>query len=131
MICKLHIVHTFIEIYVKNYVFLSSYLHLKFRFNHRKVVKQKKVKFLRNQINNSYLSQWIRNLCYVNGSTNSRPTEYHRQSLIWYLYTFISRKPRCNMAIVLYIHHILWTNQHFEKKFVRIWTTIMFIKKCI
>ena len=45
MICKLHIVHTFIEIYVKNYVFLSSYLHLKFRFNHRKFVKQKKSSF--------------------------------------------------------------------------------------
>ena len=42
MICELHIVQISIEIYSKDYIFLSFYLQRKFQFKHREIVEQRK-----------------------------------------------------------------------------------------
>ena len=42
MISKLHIAQTSIEIYSKNYIFLSFYLQLKFQVKQREIVEFKK-----------------------------------------------------------------------------------------
>ena len=42
MISKLHIAQTSIEIYSKNYIFLSFYLPRKFQVKHREIVELKK-----------------------------------------------------------------------------------------
>ena len=49
----------------------------------------------------------------------SRPTDYHCQSLIWYICTSTPTKLCYDYVIVVYIHHILWTIKHFHKEFVR------------
>ena len=122
MIWKMLIIHISIEIYPKNHIFLSSYLHWKFQFKHRKIVELNKVRFLRVQ---------KRDLYYVDVRTNCRPKEYHCQSLTWYLYTFTPTNPCYNYIIVAYIRNILWTNQHFHKDLVRTSTIILFTKNYI
>ena len=57
MISKFHRVHISIEIFTKEYIFLTSYMHWKFQFIHSKIVDQKKNKVLRIQKNNSSLNQ--------------------------------------------------------------------------
>lgn len=42
MISKFHRVHISIEIFTKEYIFLTSYMHWKFQFIHSKIVDQKK-----------------------------------------------------------------------------------------
>ena len=42
MIFELHIVQISIEIYSKDYVFLSFYLHRKFQIKHKEIVEQRK-----------------------------------------------------------------------------------------
>ena len=45
MICTFHTAQTSVEIYSKNYIFLSSYFQLKFQFKYRKVLEPKNQHF--------------------------------------------------------------------------------------
>ena len=128
MISKFHIIHICIEIKPKKYKFLSFYLYWKFHFKHRKNIQQKNTKILRIKKKKIFKSidliQPIPCIHYVlynlfDVPTNCKPREYHCQSLIWYLYTFAPANPWYDYAIVVCIHHILSTNQHLDKDFVR------------
>ena len=129
MIFKFHILHISIEMYSKYYTFLNSYLH----FKNIKIIEQKKIKFLRIQKNYLIFKsiELMESIIVLRKNELQPDSASLWRSYLIYLYIFTSTKPCCDYVIVVCIHYILWTTEHFYKEFERSPSIILFTKKCI
>ena len=80
-ICTFHTVQISVEIYSKNYIFLSSYFHLKFQFKYRKVLEPKNQHFESFKQYFIFKSIYLILFYYVDVRKNCRHKEYRCQRL--------------------------------------------------